>query len=139
MSPSTARALVRKYREAAQAIADAYGPLSLLGLFERRDNPGKLDLIIAAPWLNTDRNGLLSLVPYLPHLTLDEGAVIGRIVALSPDAEFVRAVGRLIPETGGYVAEVGEITVWDTDISRGYVIVSSNHPLPAQGHAAAVD
>jgi hypothetical protein len=82
MNNVTVNTLIQKYEASAGEIARAFGPFSLFGLFEREDNPGKLDLIVAAPWLKTDRGGLLKIASYLPHLTAEEGALIGRIVAL---------------------------------------------------------
>jgi hypothetical protein len=126
MNNVTVNTLIQKYEASAGEIARAFGPFSLFGLFEREDNPGKLDLIVAAPWLKTDRGGLLKIASYLPHLTAEEGALIGRIVALEPDTEFVQGMNRMIQDHAGRALEIGSASMWGTDISHGYVIASQS-------------
>ena len=133
MDASVRDGLLEKYRTAERRIARARGPLSLFGLFERQDNPGRLDLVVSAPWLTTDRRGLQDLAKFLPRLTAQESALIGRIVALDPDDEFVRDLNRLVA-TEGHLRETGGLRAWEVDVRRGYVFTSARRTPDAQGH-----
>ena len=126
--------LVNKYRKAEREIAAVRGQFSLFGLFRHEESPGKLDLIMAASWLNTDRGGLLTIAPYLPRLTPEEGALIGRIVALRPDDAFVRELSEMAagfqftPETEDDVVSFTSVPQPDFPVTEGYVIASNILP-----------
>jgi hypothetical protein len=143
MNQETAATLVKKYQAAGDVIARAFGAFSLFGLFEREDNPGKLDLIVAAPWLKTDRRGLLMIAEYLPQLTPQEGSLIGRIVALDPDDEFVRAVNRMTEynhtplEELTDPLEVNSTSLGGLAVTHSFIIASHRKPPLMQEDKAA--
>lgn len=123
MNTKTIQTLLKKYADAGGKIAEAEGPLTLYGLFEREDTPGKFDLVVSAPWLSTGRQSLLHLATYLPHLTAEEGALMGGIVALAPDDAFVQTMNRVV-RTMGHVIETGPMQSEGVDIIRSFVIAS---------------
>ena len=139
MKKANEEALVDKYRKAEREITAVRGPFSLFGLFRHEETPGKLDLIVAAPWLAADRSGLLTLAPHLPRLTPAEGGLIGRIIALDPDDAFVRelrevaADPRFAPETEADVLNFTSVPEPGFPVMEGYMITP--HVLPKRRDA----
>jgi hypothetical protein len=123
MTTSVEANLLDKYQQAQKKITSLRGPFSLFGLFERRDTPGRLDLVVSAPWLSTDRNGMQDLAQHLPYLTDAEGALMGRIVGLDPDDEFVRTLNQAV-QTTGQLQETDGLQAWKVDVAHSFIFAS---------------
>ena len=127
--------LVEKYRAAERKAAEARGGFFLFGLFAWENAPGRFDIVVAAPWLTADSNGIYAVAQYLPHLEPGEGARIGRIDVLDSDSLFVRMLNERYP-TEHEVLEFPGI-FWEGErIARGFIITSNSHPAPATAQAA---
>jgi hypothetical protein len=133
-SGQTLESLIKKYAEAEQEIARSNGAFSLFGLFRHEESPDRLDLILAAPWLKTNRSALLQIAPSLPKLTPEEGRLIGRIVTMEPDAPFVQEINEVAKE---YEYDRAEDDTWtftarpppEFPVTEGWVIMPGGRIL----------
>jgi hypothetical protein len=98
MTTSVEANLLDKYQQAQKKITSLRGPFSLFGLFERRDQ-------------------------HLPYLTDAEGALMGRIVGLDPDDEFVRTLNQAV-QTTGQLQETGGLQAWKVDVAHSFIFAS---------------
>ena len=121
--------LLDKLKVAQRKASEALGEFTLFGLFGRGDTPGRFDIIASAPWLTADGAGIDKIFPFLPRLVPGETSLVGSIVPLPPDTEFVQAIIRLLRGDGGYTLDngvralgVGGALLSDVEITRGYVI-----------------
>ncbi len=146
MNKTAVSTLLEKYHAAEIKIASIYGPFSLFGLFEQ-EAPGRLDLVIAAPWLETNRSGLLRVAEHLPRLSAEEGRLIGRIVAMKPGDDFVHEAERITQDTHnplygedvhgqGIAVSFTNTATPEFPVTRGYVIAASLGMQPSQSVAA---
>jgi hypothetical protein len=123
MTTQVEAGLLEKYKQAEKRLATLRGPFSLFGLFERRDTPGRLDLVVSAPWLSTDRHGMQDLAQHLPQLTDAEGVLMGHIVGLDPDDEFVRTLNQAV-QTTGQLQETDGLQAWKVDVAHSFIFAS---------------
>lgn len=79
-------------------ISSEKGDFSLFGLFCREDAPNKWDLIVSAPWLQSDvKHGLAFLADRVrAKLTEKELLSLSRIVVLAPDDPVVAAIRKSV-------------------------------------------
>ena len=73
-----------KFKSIAKEVAEERGEPSLFALFLREDAENKWDLVVAAPWLNTDK---IEDINYIAdklkhHLDVSELLFISRIILL---------------------------------------------------------
>lgn len=120
--------LVEIYQEAERQAASERGNFSLFGLFERADAPGRFDLVAAAPWLSTGREGILALARYLPSLVACEATLLGRIVVLDPGDDFVQTLNALYPEVQRVQEFFGQF-VAGVQILHGYLMASQKQEI----------
>ena len=87
--------LVERLQAAETAIASAHGPFVLFVLAEREAAPGKWDLLVSAPWLETNRKGVQQMVDALTvYLKPADWMQLASITPLSPSMEYVQWVAR---------------------------------------------
>lgn len=84
-------AMVRKFREAEEKVSHERGGFYLFGLFERRQTPGRWDLVASAPWLKTDREGTLELVMLLrDKMDTGDWKIVASVLPVEPSGDFVQ-------------------------------------------------
>src|SRR6266849_3860799 len=90
---------VTLYRE----IAAEKGDFALFAVLEREDNPGRWDVVLAAPWFGDDTGPSLDyLIQKIDaRLSPEERRSLSRVVLLDPWDAFVQTVNRLFPVTDG--------------------------------------
>ena len=87
--------LVEGLRVAVRAIASAHGPFALFVLAEREEAPGKWDLLVSAPWLETSRKGIQQMVDRLKvYLKPTDWVQLASITPLSPSMDYVQWIAR---------------------------------------------
>ena len=136
MSKSVAQTLAMRLHLAEKAIASIYGQFVLFVLAEREEAPGKWDLLVSAPWLDTNRQGVQQMVNLLkPYLTESDWLALASITPLAPTLEYVQWIARKydIQHDNQEVTD----TFWDSlFVPHGYVITAS--PAPARAAAEPV-
>lgn len=87
--------LVEGLRVAGRAIASAHGPFALFVLAEREEAPGKWDLLVSAPWLETSRKGIQQMVDRLKvYLKPTDWVQLASITPLSSSMDYVQWIAR---------------------------------------------
>jgi hypothetical protein len=113
-------------RDAAQA----HGPFTLFALFERSDAFGRWDVVVSAPWLTEDRDGILTITqPLVRHFSSDEIARLSRVVPLSTESDFVKTVLRLAPLAKDGFIEIRD-TLYGVELERAYILAAQDPHLP---------
>ena len=129
--------LARRLQLAENAIASIRGPFILFVLVERDEAPGKWDLLVSAPWLETGRQGIQEMVNQLKlYLTPADWLALASITPLPNEMEYVRWVVQRY-DTRHDLQEVVN-AFWDgVFVSRGFVITADPIPAPAQREPVA--
>ena len=87
--------LVERLRAAGRAIASAHGSFALFVLAEREEAPGKWDLLVSAPWLETSRKGIQQMVDRLKvYLKPTDWVQLASITPRSPSMDYVQWIAR---------------------------------------------
>lgn len=100
------------------------GEFVLFALFAREDLPDRWDLVIAAPWVRTQKEGAEYFVQEIQKLL--SAAVLtdlSRIVFVKPTDPPVEAINRAIHIEHGNV-EVRDSNFFGVPIKHGYIITS---------------
>ncbi len=118
--------MIEKLAALEQHIATEKGEFSLFALLLREDAEDKWDLLVAAPWLETDKKeGLAYLVDKLrPQLTAQELLSLSRIVLLEKGNPVLEALHRMIQVQHG-MGEVRDGIVFGVPIKHAYLITSA--------------
>ena len=129
--------LVERLQAAERAIAFVRGPFVLFVLAEREEAPGKWDLLVSAPWLETNRKGVQQMVDGLkPHLTPTEWVQLTSITPLSPSTEYVQWIARKYDVQHDDQEVIN--TFWDSlFIPHGFVITANPAPAPVTAQPVA--
>ena len=133
----TGQGLVERLRTAEEAIASAHGPFVLFVLAEREEAPGKWDLLVSAPWLETNRKGVQQMVDRLKvYLTPSDWLQLASITPLSPSMDYVQWIARKYDVQHDSQEVVASF--WDSlFIPHGYVITANPSPAPAPAQPVA--
>ena len=97
----------RKLKKAMREIAAKKGQFALFGVFMRADGPGKWDLVVSAPWLETGTLKVRSEFTALLSESIGEKSLVelARIVTLKAGDPSVKAV------MSAFSVEDGELRV----------------------------
>ncbi len=127
---SIGQTLARRLQLAETAIASMHGQFVLFVLAEREEAPGKWDLLVSAPWLDTNRQGVQQMVDLLhPYLTDTDWLALASITPLPPTLEYVQWIAQKYDVQHDNQEVVN--AVWDSlFIPHGYVITANLSPAP---------
>jgi len=132
------QSLNEKLRSGEMTLSREAGPLTLFGLFEQEDKPGKWDLIASASWLKSNRASIQRIVDALqPYFQTAEWGVIRQVVPLHTDEPFVQAMLRALRPAEHEVCEIGPLFTADYRIGRA-VIITVNPAAVSQGQGREV-
>lgn len=86
--------LVDVFEEIERKLARDKGPFTLFALFERQDFPNRWDVVVAAPWVESDNERALKFfaIEMKQHFPTNELGRVSRVVLLDPSDERVRAI-----------------------------------------------
>ena len=104
----------------------------LFALFMREDVPDRWDLIVAAPWVGSEKSGAVDYFvdQIKSQLGLQDLTRLARIVVVDPEDAAVQALNRTIQiEHGG--VEVRDIHFSGLPIKHAFIITSQRPPAPA--------
>jgi hypothetical protein len=131
------QSLVERLQKAERALTSAHGPFVLFVLAERETAPGKWDLLISAPWLETNRKGIQQIVDALKaYLTPAEWLQLASITPLPPSMDYVQWIARKydVQHDNQEVINV----FWDTlFIPHGYIITANSSLASVMPQAVA--
>lgn len=108
-------------RQASREKGDFY----FFSLFLREESPGKWDLLVSAPWIETNNKEALKYLSSLvqSHLTTEELLSLSRIVLIDMNNPGLEAVQNAVAVEHGKV-EVKDSNFFGLDIKQAYVITS---------------
>lgn len=134
---SIGQTLARRLQLAETAIASMQSQFVLFVLAEREEAPGKWDLLVSAPWLDTNRQGVQQMVDLLkPYLADTDWLALASITPLAPTLEYVQWIARKYDIQHGNQEVIN--TFWDSlFIPRGYVITANPSPAPVTAQPVA--
>ena len=132
---SIGKILARRLQLAETTIASMHGQFILFVLAEREEVPDKWDLLVSAPWLDTNRRGVQQMVDLLnPYLTATDWLALASITPLPPSLEYVQWIAQNYDIQHGNQEVIN--TFWDSlFIPHGYVITAA--PAPVSAHPVA--
>ena len=125
--------MAQKFRAAEEKVSEERGGFYLFGLFERQQTPGRWDLVAAAPWLKTDRDGTLELIVLLrDKMKTEDWDMIASVFPIEPSAEYVEVI------TNVYTLDHQVEEVFDPSggvysgiyIGHAFLITSNASPSP---------
>jgi hypothetical protein len=118
--------MIEKLAALERTIATEKGDLSLFALLLREDAADKWDLLLAAPWLETDKKDSLAYVAdkLRAQLTTQQLLLLSRIVILEKGNPVLEALHRMIQVQHG-MGEVRDSSVFGVPIKQAYLITSA--------------
>lgn len=123
--------LAKKFASLESHIAESKGDFTLFALFEREEVPDRWDLMIAAPWVGSDRRAAVTYVVDAIDSFLGSEALrdLSRIVVLDPNEAPVKALNQAIRAEHGSV-EVRDSNFFGLPIKHAYIITSKSQEAP---------
>ena len=139
--------LAQKCSKAAGNLSHLYGEFSLFSLVQWERSAGKWDVVVSAPWLYPNREGIQWIASVLEQsLSSEDWLEVGSIVPFRPKAPFVQAMlrifgSRYMEQAYGFpediIQEAGAFTTEDFQVDRAFVIVANKSPVITQEHSPA--
>lgn len=129
--------LVNKFTELERKISQEKGDFSLFALFLREDALDKWDLVVAAPWIESNRKTALPYIAsqiqakFEPH----EVTSLSRVVLVEQTNPALDAINRAIKIEHG-TADVQNSSFFGVPIKHAYIITSRNPTLNTEVSAA---
>lgn len=116
--------LIRKEIE----ISKDKGQFSLFALFLREDSPNKWDLLVAAPWIEKNKNLALKHIASIIQKTLtqEELIKISRIIIIDCNNKALNAIQRAFSAEHG-MTEIVNSNFFGLNIKHAYIITSKKH------------
>ena len=118
-------AIAKKLRQQELLMADEKGPFDLFALFLREDAPGKWDLIVAAEWIEKNKEASFKYVAGIVQkaLSKEELLKLSRIVIIAKGNPALAAYNKMVGIKHGLV-EVTDSNLFGLQIKHAYVITS---------------
>ncbi len=117
--------IVEKLVRIEQEMATERGRFLVFALFLREDAPDLWDLVVAAPWVATDKSDSLQYISSKLRSVLapDELIKLSRIVLIEPDSAALSALQQTIQIEHG-TAEIKDGNFFGLPIKHAYLITS---------------
>lgn len=128
----TGRELSDKFRSLESRIAEEKGDFVLFALFMPEDAADRWDLIVSAPWLDTDKRRAVDYLVEQIKSQLGAEALINlsSIVVADPRDAAVQALNHSI-ETEHGQTEVTDSSFFGVPVKHAYIITSKAPSAPA--------
>lgn len=126
-----------RFTKLEQRIAEEKGAFSLFALFLREDAPDKWDLVVAAPWMATDRAKTLSYLTEQLKREFNPLELIrlSRIVIVDQHSPALEAINRAMRIEHSAV-EMQNSNFFGLQMKHAYIITSQ--PVPVVSESAVV-
>jgi hypothetical protein len=117
--------IVEKLVRVEQEMASERGRFLVFALFLREDAPDLWDVVVAAPWVTTDKSGSLQYISSKLRSALapDELIKLSRIVLIEPDSPALSALPQAIQIEHG-TAEIKDSSFFGLPIKHAFLITS---------------
>lgn len=123
-----------KFRAAEEKVASARGPFTLFGLFKQEK--GRWDLVVSAPWLKTDFEGTQEIIILLrDQMRVEDWDLVGAVFPLEPSSSYVRWITSRY-RTEHETIELDGALINSVPITHAFLITSK--PLPVSVAAEPV-
>jgi len=125
--------LVNKFIELERKISKEKGDFALFALFLREDALDKWDLVVAAPWIESNRKTAL---PYITNqiqakFKPEELTSLSRVVLVEQTNPALDAINRAVRIEHG-AADVQDSNFFGLPIKHAYIITSQNPNVNAE-------
>ena len=121
--------LLEKLKSLEKEISDERGEFSLFALFLREDAENKWDLVVAAPWLNTDSMEDINHISNKLKFYLDDSELlsISRIVLVDLDDPIVKTINNYCNVKRGGLLELYDLfNIGLPSFKHAYIIISQS-------------
>ena len=120
--------IINKLELLEKEIADAKGEFYLFGLFLREDAENRWDLVVAAPWLNSDSMGDLTYIANKIKSILKDSELlsISRIVILDLHDPIVQIIHTTWGVSRGGSLELNNPQLFSLPFKYAYIIISQS-------------
>ena len=117
--------VAEKLKAKEQSMAEEKGPFALFALFLREDAPDKWDLVVAAEWINENKEIALKYIAKNIQDTLsqDELLSLSRIVIIDESNPALKAFHRAM-QVEHTMAEIRDSNFFGLQIKHAYLITS---------------
>lgn len=117
--------IVEKLKGYEETMAEEKGPFDLFGLFLREDAPGKWDLLIAADWVERNKEDSFNYIVGVVQkgLSKEELMKLSRIVMIDEKNPALEAVQRVMHVEHG-ITEIKDSVFFGLPIKHAYLITS---------------
>ena len=108
-----------------ESMAEEKGPFDLFALFLREDAPNKWDLVVAAEWINENKESALKYIAknIQDALSQDELLSLSRIAIIDESNPALEAFHRAVRVEHG-MAEIQDSNFFGLEIKHAYLITS---------------
>ena len=117
--------IAEKLKAKEQSMAEEKGPFDLFALFLREDAPNKWDLVVAAKWINENKESALKYITknIQDALSQDELLSLSRIAIIDESNPALEAFHGAMHVKHG-IAEIQDSNFFGLQIKRAYLITS---------------
>lgn len=124
--------LLEKLKEQEVVMANEKGPFELFALFLREDAPGKWDLVVAAEWIDKNKEASLKYIAGIVQKTLskEELLKLSRIVLIDEENPALEALN-IAMRVEHSIAEIQDSDFFGMQIKHAYLITSRRRENPA--------
>lgn len=129
-----------KLKHQEEIMANEKGPFDLFALFLREDAPGKWDLVVAAEWIEKDKQAALKYIAGILQrtLTTNELLKLSRIAIIDEGNPALEAFQRAMHVEHG-IAEIQDSNFFGLQIKHVYLITSKRRSKNAPNDAINTD
>jgi len=120
--------IIEKLKQKEIEISKNKGGFNLFALFLREDSPNKWDLLVAAPWIEKNKNNALKYIASIIQKTLNQEELlkISRIIIIDLNNKALSAIQRAVSVEHG-TAEIANSSFFGLSIRHAYLITSKKH------------
>ena len=125
--------LINKFVELERKISQEKGDFTLFALFLREDAPDKWDLVVAAPWIASDRSAAFYYITSQLQAKLNPEELTGlsRVTLIKQASPALDAINQTI-RTNHRATEMKDSVFFGLPIRRAYIITSQNPGMNAE-------
>ncbi len=125
--------LLGKLTAMEREVSQEEGDFRLFALFLREDSPDKWDLLVSAPWLDTDRSGGMDYLAQQVRSRLDtkELLSLSRLVFIGADNPGIRAILQAFHAQHSQI-ELHDCNLFGLQIKHAYIITSDRTKIADQ-------
>ena len=132
--------IVEKLKQQENNMAQEKGPFDLFALFLREDSPDKWDLVVAAQWIEKNKQDALKYITEALHKSLTQSEILklSRIAIIDKSNPALEVFQRAIHVEHG-MSEIKDSNFFGLQIKHVYLITSQRREGNAPNNAINQD